>query len=116
MSKLGMLTVVESRVLGAEEELSHTGLVDKKGNLVPDSHFIFTALPNATFMAESKPQPCRLLPEHLYIADAIAWKEGLQTFWIESSVHPFAGVERALSASMWLARWVLTRHGTARME
>lgn len=37
----------------AEDNLSRTGLVDKKGNIVPDSHFIFTALPNADFMAES---------------------------------------------------------------
>ncbi|CAL8471588.1 g11130 [Coccomyxa elongata] len=35
-----------------EDTLSRTGLVDKKGNIVPDSHFIFTALPNADFMAE----------------------------------------------------------------
>jgi hypothetical protein len=41
-------------VPAAEEELEHTGLVDKKGNLVPDAHFIFTALPNSDFMAESK--------------------------------------------------------------
>ena len=27
--------------------------MDKKGNIVPDAHFIFTALPNADFMAES---------------------------------------------------------------
>lgn len=39
--------------VGAEDNLSRTGLVDKKGNIVPDSHFIFTALPNADFMAES---------------------------------------------------------------
>ncbi len=37
----------------AEDTLSRKGLVDKKGNIVPDSHFIFTALPNADFMAES---------------------------------------------------------------
>ena len=57
--KLWHLLFSSCELPAAEVELEHTGLLDKKGNLVPDSHFIFTALPNSDFMAESKSHSCR---------------------------------------------------------
>lgn len=40
-------------VCAPEEEMTDTGLLDDTGNLLPESHFIFTTLPDSSFMAES---------------------------------------------------------------
>lgn len=41
-------------LLGADEGLRGSAIVDKQGNLVPDSHFIFSTLPDSSLLAEGE--------------------------------------------------------------
>ena len=41
-------------LLGADEGLRGSAIVDKQGNLVPDTHFIFSTLPDSSLLAEGE--------------------------------------------------------------
>lgn len=41
-------------LLGADEGLRGSAIVDKQGKLVPDTHFIFSTLPDSSLLAEGE--------------------------------------------------------------
>ena len=53
----------------ADERLRGTKVCDREGNLKPDTHFIFSALPDSSLAAEGQPA-LKLAPPHPSASDA----------------------------------------------